>query len=64
MVDIFLDGNQISVALKIQKRDIPYYVKEYGMPAFKEKDNGTWKAMKKDLYHWAVEYKGRFLECK
>ncbi|GAB6907262.1 hypothetical protein DESC_500141 [Desulfosarcina cetonica] len=62
-IDIFLDGDQIAQALKIPKKEIRRYVKEYGLPAFQSHPpTGPWRARPESLQKWAVEFEQRFLK--
>lgn len=60
---VFLDANEISHVCKINKKKIGYFVKHYGLPAFKDTDGETspWKARPESLKKWAEEHEGRFL---
>lgn len=61
---IFLDSVEISQACKINKKRIGYFVKNYGLPAFKdaEGDNAPWKARPEALKKWAAEHEKRFIK--
>lgn len=63
---IFYSTKQIAEAVKIDPRKIGFYVKKYGLPAFKEADGETapWKARPESLREWAAEHERRFLESR
>ncbi len=63
---IFYSTKQIAELLKIDPRKIGFYVKKYGLPAFKESDGETspWKARRPSLEAWAEEHERRFVESR
>ena len=64
MMDIFLDGDGIARALKIQKHEIRRFVREYGMPAFQLRPpSGPWRARPESLQRWAEEFEKMVLGC-
>lgn len=60
---IFLDSVGISHVCKINTKKIGYFVKNYGLPAFKDSDgkNAPWKARPESLKKWAEIHEKRFL---
>lgn len=56
---IFLNSAQIAEAVGIGKKEIPRYVKDYDMPAYKEERSGRWRARYEELDAWAIEYTER-----
>ena len=59
--DIFMSSQQIAETLKIRRRDVGKYVREYKLPAFQEKPGGKWKAREDSLQTWAAEHEKRFI---
>ena len=55
---IFLNSQEIAEALRINKREIAYYVKNESLPAWKDGEgkNSRWKARHASIEKWAVNY--------
>ena len=49
------NSSEIGAYLGIDKRSIPYYQEEHGLPAWKFEGKGNWKALKTSLDNWLLE---------
>jgi hypothetical protein len=61
---VFLDSAEISQVCKISIKRIGFFVKKYGLPAFKDGEgkNVPWKARPEALKEWAEKHEKQFLE--